>query len=98
MRLSGEPYTVIGVLPREAVFPDQVDLWVPLAADPNESDGWYLNGIGRLKHDVSIEQARADLLRVHQTVPVKENKITQPVITHFGTATLVTSVSRVTSC
>jgi putative ABC transport system permease protein len=80
VRLSGEPYTVIGVLPREAVFPDQVNLWVPLAADPNESTGWYLSGIGRLKHGISIEQARADLLRVHRTAPLKENTITLPVV------------------
>jgi putative ABC transport system permease protein len=80
IKLSGEAYAVIGVLPREAVFPDQAELWVPLAAGPNDSTGWYLNGIGRLKHGVSIEQARADLLRVHTTTPLNGNKVTSPVV------------------
>jgi putative ABC transport system permease protein len=80
VKLSGEPYAVIGVLPREAVFPDQAELWVPLGASPNESTGWYLNGIGRLKRGVSIEQARADLLRVHTTTSLNGNKVTSPIV------------------
>ena len=80
IKLSGVPYTVIGVLPREAVFPDQVELWAPLAAGPNDSTGWYLSGVGRLKRGVSLEQARADLLRVHRTTPLNGNKITSPTV------------------
>jgi putative ABC transport system permease protein len=34
LRLDGLPRTIVGVLPAEADFPDQVDLWVPLAVDP----------------------------------------------------------------
>jgi predicted permease len=79
--LSGESYTVIGVLPGDAVFPDRVELWVPLAADPNAGTGWYLNGIGRLKHGVTIAQARADLLRVHKTAHLNANKVTSPIVT-----------------
>jgi len=66
LQLDNQPYTVVGVLPREAVFPPQAELWAPLAADPNRGDGWYLSGVGRLKRGVSLEQARADLLRVHK--------------------------------
>jgi len=80
VKLSGEPYAVIGVLPREAVFPDRAEFWIPLAAGPNDSTGWYLNGVGRLKHGVSIQQARADLLRVHQTTSLNGNKVTSPVV------------------
>jgi putative ABC transport system permease protein len=83
VKLSGEPHEVIGVLPRETVFPDQVELWIPLAIGPNDGRGWYLSGIGRLKAGVSIEQARADLLRVHRAMFLagrKENEITSPII------------------
>jgi predicted permease len=80
IKLSGESYAVIGVLPREAVFPDQVELWAPLAAGPNDSTGWYLSGVGRLKRGVSLEQARAALLRVHRTTPLNGNKITSPTV------------------
>jgi putative ABC transport system permease protein len=84
VKLDDEAYTVIGVLPREAVFPDRVELRTPLAADPNAPSGYYLSGIGRLKAGVSIAQARADLLSVHKAMISEghsENDITSPVLT-----------------
>jgi predicted permease len=86
LKLDGEPYTVIGVLPPEAVFPDRAEVWVPLAADrdPAKSTGWYLGGIGRLKRGVSVEQAGIDLLRVHKAMISagwKDNEITSPILT-----------------
>jgi predicted permease len=86
LRLDNEPYTVIGVLPPEAVFPDRAEIWVPLGADrdPSKSNGWHLSGVGRLKHGVSAQQAAADLLRVHKAmVPAgwKDNEITSPILT-----------------
>jgi putative ABC transport system permease protein len=59
-------------------------LWTPLAADPNRPSGYYLNGIGRLKSGISIEQAEADLQRVHTGMISsghKVNEITSPVVT-----------------
>jgi putative ABC transport system permease protein len=84
LKLDGQPYTVIGVLPREAVFPDRAELWTPVAADPNSPSGYYLNGLGRLKSGVSIEQARSDLLRIHKAMILdgrKVNEATSPVLT-----------------
>ena len=84
VKLDDEPYTVIGVLPREAIFPDRVELWTALAADPTKPSGYYLSGVGRLKQDVSVEQARADLLRLHRAMISQghsENEITSPVVT-----------------
>jgi hypothetical protein len=49
LNLDGRPYTIIGVLPPEAVFINDADLWVPLATDVTENSGsWYMDGIGRL--------------------------------------------------
>src|SRR5579871_4355851 len=86
MKLDNEPYTVIGVLPPQALFPDNGDIWVPLAPDPDPSKGYgySLNGVGRLKHGVSLEQASADLLRVHKAMIAsgwKDNAITSPILT-----------------
>ncbi len=68
MRLSEIPHTVIGVLPREAILPPDTDLWTPLAADRTRGGSYYLSGVGRLKHGVTIDQARADLLRAHKSL------------------------------
>jgi putative ABC transport system permease protein len=86
LQLDSESYTVVGVLPREAVLPDRAVLWTPLAADPDpkNSTGWYLNGVGRLKPGVSAEQAGADLSRVHKSVIKSDkdvNAITSPILT-----------------
>lgn len=84
VKLDEQPYTVIGVLPRAAVFPDRVDVWTPLASDFSRPSGYYLNGVGRLKPGVTIRQAQADLLRIHRAMISsgrKVNEITSPVVT-----------------
>jgi predicted permease len=81
--LDSEPYTVIGVLPPEAVFVGDADLWIALATDVDEDQGaWYLNGIGRLAAGVAIEQAREDLTRIHKNMIEERgvNEITTPVV------------------
>ena len=84
VKLDDEPYTIVGVLPRGAVFPDRAEMWVPLAADPNVNSGYYVNGIGRLKPGVDIQQAQADLLRIHKAMVAQghtTNQITSPIVT-----------------
>jgi predicted permease len=81
--MDNNPYTVVGVLPREAEFLGEADLWVPLAQDPDERAGsWWLGGIGRLKPGVTLEQARADLARVHLNAVEERsvNEVTSPVV------------------
>src|SRR5271157_3808657 len=61
VRLSGERFTVVGIMPPEFFGVDRgsvPDLWVPLAADPNPAEPWVL---GRLQPGVSVERARAQL-------------------------------------
>ncbi|HLW76584.1 MAG TPA: ABC transporter permease, partial [Bryobacteraceae bacterium] len=80
IQLDDQPYQIVGVLPKTAVYPAQAELWVPLQEDPNNHGGWYLDGVGRLKPGVTIEQARADLLRIHKGMISKfpDNTITFP--------------------
>src|SRR5262249_249567 len=83
LKLDEQAYVVIGVLSRQAVFPNRADLWIPLAADPSIPAGYYVNGVGLLKPGVSIEPARTALLRVHQAMIArgqKVNEITSPVL------------------
>ncbi len=60
--LNGNPYTVVGVMPAPYQFPEDAQLWVALNDSPTERRGWnFLNVIGRLRDDVSIQQADAEL-------------------------------------
>ena len=83
VRLDGEPYTIVGVLPADAMFPVKADLWVPLAENPAAPGGYYLRGMGRLKADVSLAGAQADLEHIHKGLIDKrpDNKITTPRLT-----------------
>ncbi len=63
IKLDGEAYTVIGVMPPDFQFLGQADLWTPLALDAGRSDRSrrFLLVMGRLKPGVTIEQARAEM-------------------------------------
>ncbi len=69
--LSGEIYSVVGVMPAEFPFPSPAsDVWVPvgLNADSMRDRGSHpgLYCIGRLKPGVAFEAARADMIAVAQ--------------------------------
>ena len=34
MRVNGQPFTIVGVLPEKYAFPDNADIWLPLQLDP----------------------------------------------------------------
>ncbi|MHB8500035.1 MAG: ADOP family duplicated permease [Candidatus Acidiferrales bacterium] len=62
--LDGEPYSVIGVMPRSFDYPQGVQLWMPAALpDSAASDyqQYYIRVMARLKPGVSIAQAQAQM-------------------------------------
>jgi len=60
--LSGEPYTVIGVLAPQFTFDPPADLYLPFQADPNSTNqGHYFRAAGRLKAGISLGAAQAAL-------------------------------------
>ncbi|HLZ39461.1 MAG TPA: ABC transporter permease [Candidatus Sulfotelmatobacter sp.] len=65
LRLSGQPFTIVGVMPRNFVFIDpEVRLWIPAAFTAEEkevhhSNNWY--DIGRLKPNATIAQVKAQV-------------------------------------
>ncbi|HEV2663341.1 MAG TPA: ABC transporter permease [Blastocatellia bacterium] len=65
IQLSGESYTVVGVMPPRFQLTPGAELWTPLMLDPALAP-WHANRshhiihvIGRLKPDVSLAQAQA---------------------------------------
>lgn len=68
MRLEDEPWTVVGVLPRDFKYPvaGSVDLWIPIWSD--DTAGGHavsrIDLVGRLRSGVTLElvQERADVL------------------------------------
>jgi len=68
LRLDGQVYPIVGVMPASFLFPNrEADLWCPIPAgisvgEPRENN-WF-TVIGRLKPDVTVEQAHANLATV----------------------------------
>jgi predicted permease len=70
--LDSQAYTVVGVMPaglnhpgnsyNSIAYGDTVDAWTPFtfSGNPNNRGSHYVEGIGRLKSGVTVEQAAAD--------------------------------------
>ena len=63
IRMNGEPYTVVGVLPPGMYDRLPMQLWVPLAFEPDQinHDAHSILVMARLKDGVSIEQAQNEM-------------------------------------
>ncbi len=60
LQLSGETYTVVGVMPAGFRFPAVAELWTPFAFDPATSnEANYFNLIGRLRDGIAPQTAGA---------------------------------------
>ena len=75
--LDRQPYTIVGVMGKDFVFPietqlDASELWVPMAFTEEErksvGDNFDYNTVARLKPGVSLAQAQADVERVAQII------------------------------
>jgi putative ABC transport system permease protein len=68
--LSNLSRTVIGVMPPGFKFPEDADLWVPVAINTSQwtrnDHGW--DAIARLKTGVSLEQAQSDMTAVARRI------------------------------
>jgi putative ABC transport system permease protein len=67
IRMFGRSLPVAGVLPPGFQFPGKTDVWVPASPRPGETRGGlnYL-AAGRLKADVSLERAQAEISSIAQ--------------------------------
>ncbi len=70
--LSGEKYTVVGVMPAGFQFLDsKVGMWVPIgftAEQLTQRNSHYLSVVARLKPGVNIEQANAEVRAIQQRI------------------------------
>ncbi|HUE76994.1 MAG TPA: ABC transporter permease, partial [Longimicrobiales bacterium] len=82
VRLNSEPHTVVGVLPPEASYLRDTELWTPLAADPTARGSYSYAGVGRLRAGVTVEAGESDLRRAHQPVWEEhdEERVVSPVV------------------
>lgn len=83
LRLDGETYEIIGILPQEALFVGEAEVWAPLQLEVDTNPwSWYLNGVGRLKPGVTVQQAQQDLERIHKNrIEAREvNEVTFPTV------------------
>ena len=89
VRLDGEPYQVIGVMPPDFQFPTRgIQFWTPFRLDKTSPDyldrtNYWLDVVARLRPGVTLAQARADVegiaARLEQQYPVA-NKQTSGVV------------------
>jgi putative ABC transport system permease protein len=85
--LNGDAYTIVGVLPPSVITPvrdAELIAPFPIDTDPRRSarDAGFLRVLGRLRPDVTVEQARADLDAIMTRLRA-ENPTTNA--THTGT-------------
>ncbi|HVG21959.1 MAG TPA: ABC transporter permease [Blastocatellia bacterium] len=89
LNIDTEPYIIIGVMPSDFQFPRPAfetspkgDVWVPIAFNPTlrkNRDIRYIRVIGRLKNNVTIRQAQAEVDMIAQQLasqyPTTNDKI-----------------------
>ncbi len=77
IQVNATSYTVIGVLPEGAAYPEDTRIWAPIAFSAEEKTfrgAIYLEMIGRLKPSISIESAKQELQTIARHL---ENDFTQ---------------------
>ncbi|MGB6686868.1 MAG: ABC transporter permease [Terracidiphilus sp.] len=73
LRIDGVPMTIVGVMPNGFAYPDQSEIWGPLAFSPgdlseNNRGSHGLEVLGRIKPGLSLAQVQSDMDRVGKTM------------------------------
>ena len=71
--VDGVPMSVVGVMPEGFAYPDETEIWGPLAFSPddlseNSRGGHGLEVLGRMKPGLSLAQVQSDMDRVGKTM------------------------------
>jgi predicted permease len=64
IRVNGTPATIVGVMPEGFLFPENQEIWLPLRVDAlqlKRREGSWLEVMGRLRADKTIDDAAVDL-------------------------------------
>ncbi|MEX0900298.1 MAG: ABC transporter permease [Gammaproteobacteria bacterium] len=71
VRVNGTPATIVGVMPRGFQWPVRNDIWVPMQQDLDalpRGEAITVEGFGRLREGVSLEQARAEFATLYAAI------------------------------
>jgi len=74
IRVNGEPFTIVGVMPKEFTLPDNCDLWLPIQDDPlakKHDEQVGVQVIGTLAPGVSLPRADAEMAAIAKTEAVR---------------------------
>jgi len=71
--IDGVPMSVVGVMPDGFAYPDETEIWGPLAFSPgdlseNSRGSHGLEVLGRIKQGLSLAQVQSDMDRVGKTM------------------------------
>ena len=69
--LDGEPYTVVGVMPRGFAFPEESELWTPMRPELNPHRSMIRPVVARLNAGTTRGQAQAELEAITRNLPSK---------------------------
>ena len=64
VKLDGKSYTVVGIMPSGFSFPDQAEMWLPMAFSPNETknrESHIVHVVGRMKSGVTVKEAQTEM-------------------------------------
>ena len=68
LRLDGESYTIVGVMPAGFRYPEEAsDLWIPAAFGPNlerQRGAHYLDVVARLAPGIPLDRARTEMAAI----------------------------------
>ena len=67
MRVNGQPYTIVGIMPQRFTLPANSDLYIPLQDDPligKHDEQRTVNFLGTLAPGVSIARADAEMVSI----------------------------------
>ncbi len=99
IRANGIPSTVVGVMPQNFGFPYRVEFWLPLAALPQADrasrSARVLDGFGRMRSGVTIEQATTELSGITTSLAERypdTNRNIAPFLSPYGIASQFVAV------
>jgi putative ABC transport system permease protein len=87
IRVDGVPRTIVGVMPESFAFPNSEDIWFPAAIDlllTERGGGPGLLGLGRIRDNVSLGAARADLASVARQLELERPTTNRGVGVHVA--------------
>ena len=78
VKVEGDACAVIGVMPEGFNYPDEADIWLPVALNPKRNNA-YLHVIARLQSGVTAAQARSELTAIaRRSAPEAPDNNQQP--------------------